>query len=69
MSKVFERHPAPWEYVPNAAYCPNGSSLSVIQDAKGEVVASSYNSGFHELWELYVILTPEQEKELGAYGT
>jgi hypothetical protein len=66
MSKVFENHPAPWKYVANAAYGENGGNIHVIEDAAGDVVASSYNCGFNELWEMYLILTPEQEIALGA---
>lgn len=63
--KVFEKHPAPWRVEYNCANSENGSNIDFIKDAKGEVVASSYNIGFDELWDFYLVLTPEQEKELG----
>ena len=63
--KVFQTHPAPWRYVDDAAECDNGSSLDSIEDADGETVATSYNSGFYELWSFYEILTDEQKAHLG----
>ncbi len=63
--KLFEQHPLPWEIEYNAAYCGNGSDIHIIRDANNQVVASSYNSGFDALWQLYSVLTHNQKQRLG----
>jgi plasmid maintenance system antidote protein VapI len=63
--KLFERHPLPWELRSDSATCPNGSSISVIKDAEGTSVASSYNMDLDVVWAMYGVLTDAQKEDLG----
>ena len=65
--KLFERHPFPWKYEHDYSVCGNGGGIDVILDANKEVVGSSYWINLDNLWDMYFILTWEQEKELGAH--
>lgn len=64
---IFFRHPTPWRWEQNWGHCPNGSNLSAIIDAKGEVVANSYGSRIcDDLWDIYLALTEDQIADLGG---
>lgn len=66
---IFRDHPIPWKWECGIAECGNGGRIDGILDANGGVVATSYGSytAMKVIWALYVTLTPEQEKALGAH--
>lgn len=66
---VLRDHPIPWKWVPDLARGENGGDIAGIVDANGGTIATSYWSYtvLNVLWALYLTLTPEQEKTLGAH--
>lgn len=64
----FKTHPLPWRHEPKWSVCGNGGDIAAIVDAKGQCVTSSHGSYtvMDVMWAMYLALTPEQEKALGA---